>query len=238
MTKLLVKKLPFRINMWFNSLHKIHLTSAFIAGVSFGFSQSYFHSPNNTLIENTVLDAQVTMNITQVHPSNDTLLFFWTKLSVDMPVEWEANICDNSNCYTALENSGITLPVLPGDDGLMLIHCTPHLTEGTATIRYTLYEENTPSQIDTLTWIIHAGSAGVYSNLISSVKIWSVDNTLYLEGEIEKFNTLRIIDLSGNILFQSPIENQKAIEIPSFPSNLLIVEIRGDNNIYRQKIIF
>lgn len=221
-----------------NNLNLIILTSAIFVGVRIGFSQSYYHSPNDTLIENTILDAQVTLNITQIHPGADTLHFYWNKLSIDMPLEWEANICDNSNCYTSLEDSGVTLPVLPGDDGLMLIHCTPHTVEGTATIRYTIFEENSPAQVDTLTWIINATIAGINSNQSEAIFIWTSENQLHFEGQTEQFNKIRLYDSSGKLRFESTFEEEKTFFIPTLSSSVIFVELSGENRIYRQKILF
>jgi len=237
MIRLASGNLLYLINMRMKYLKIIILASTFFVGVRNGFSQSYYHSPNDTLIENTILDAQVTMNITQVHQGNDTLHFFWNKLSVVMPFEWEANICDNSNCYTSLENSGATLPVLPGDDGLMLIHCTPHSVEGTATIRYTIFEEDSPSQVDTLTWIINATSAGINSVQNDANFIWVYENVLHVDGQTEQFNKICIFDPSGKILYESVNNGEKTFLIPSITSSLFYVELSGENKIYRQNIL-
>ncbi len=201
------------------------------------YGQNYFHSPNDTLIANTILDGQVTMNITQIHPNNDTLHFNWNKLDVVLPFGWEANICDNSNCYTSLVDSGTTLPVLPGDDALMLIHCTPHITEGTAIIRYTISEENTPLQIDTLTWIINATVAGINSTSSISPKIWVYENELHLDEFATDFSSLVIYNSIGEAVFNTQLLSEKIIPLPLLTPSIYFVQLVGDSNILTQKII-
>ena len=201
------------------------------------FSQNYFHSPNDTLIANTILDGQVTMNITQIHPNNDTLHFSWNKLDVVMPFGWEANICDNSFCYPSLENSGTTLPVLPGDNGLMLIHCTPHITEGSAIIRYTISEANTPWQIDTLTWIINATVAGITSNHAISPKIWTYKNDLYFDEISTDYNSLIIYNSLGEAVFDTKFSTENIFHLPLLTPSIYFVQLVGDSNILTQKII-
>lgn len=201
------------------------------------YGQNYFHSPNDTLIANTILDGQVTMNITQIHPNNDTLHFNWSKLDVVMPFGWEANICDNSNCYTSLVDSGTTLPVLPGDDALMLIHCTPHITEGSAIIRYTISEENTPLQIDTLTWIINATVAGINSTSSISPKIWVYENELHLDEFATDFSSLVIYNSIGEAVFNTQLLSEKIIPLPLLTPSIYFVRLEGDSNIFTQKII-
>ena len=201
------------------------------------YGQNYFHSPNDTLIANTSLDGQVTMNITQIHPNNDTLHFNWNKLDVVMPFGWEANICDNSNCYTSLVDSGTTLPVLPGDDALMLIHCTPHITEGTAIIRYTISEENTPLQIDTLTWIINATVAGINSTSSISPKMWVYKNELHLDEFATDFRSLVIYNSIGEAVFDTKFLTKKIISLPLLTPSIYFVRLEGDSNIFTHKII-
>src|SRR5574343_852877 len=87
---------------------RVFILSFFVS--FFGSSQGYFHSPNDTLWASTTLGQQVTMNITQVHTTNDTLQFIWQKVNVDLPFGWEATICDNSNCNLALIDGDTTLP--------------------------------------------------------------------------------------------------------------------------------
>ena len=201
------------------------------------YGQNYFHSPNDTLIANTILDGQVTMNITQIHPNNDTLHFNWSKLDVAMPFGWEANICDNSFCYPSLENAGSTLPVLPGDDGLMLIHCTPHITEGTAIIRYTISEANTPFQIDTLTWIINATVAGINSTSSISPKIWVYKNELHLDEFATDFSSLVIYNSIGEAVFDTKFSTENIFPLPLLTPSIYFVRLEGDSNIFTQKII-
>lgn len=201
------------------------------------YGQNYFHSPNDTLIANTILDGQVTMNITQIHPNNDTLHFNWNKLDVVLPFGWEANICDNSFCYTSLVDSGTTLPVLPGDNGLMLIHCTPHITEGSAIIRYTISEANTPWQIDTLTWIINATVAGITSNHAISPKIWTYKNDLYFDEISTDYNSLIIYNSLGEAVFDTKFSTENIFHLPLLTPSIYFVQLVGDSNILTQKII-
>jgi hypothetical protein len=201
------------------------------------YGQNYFHSPNDTLIANTSIDGQVTMNITQIHPNNDTLHFSWNKLDIIMPFGWEATICDNSNCYTSLVDYGTTLPVLPGDGGLMLVHCTPHITEGTAIIQYTISEANTPFQIDTLTWIINATVAGINSTSSSFPKIWVNNSQLHIEELSGKFNSLVIYNALGQIAFESQINTEKIIQLPALIPTIYFIKLVGESAVFSQKII-
>lgn len=228
--------------MWFVKGNKVYWQLVMVV-VLFGtttpmcYAQSYFHSTNDSLISNTSVNNSVTMNITQVHPNNDTLQFVWKKLSVSMPNDWTANICDNNTCFPSLIDSSTTLPVLPGDNGLMLIHCYPNTNAGTGIIRYTIYEVHTPQQVDTLTWIIHAEStAGMNKPALTNPVYTLNGNQFQLSGSNSEFTKLTLLDLNGKEVFSSAIPSSLRVEFPPLPTDFYFVILSGNKTILRQKI--
>ncbi|ASS47377.1 MAG: hypothetical protein A3D31_16165 [Candidatus Fluviicola riflensis] len=200
-------------------------------------AQSYYHSPNDTLISNTTVNNSVTMNITQVHPTNDTLQFVWKKLSVSMPNDWTATICDNNTCFPSLIDSSTTLPVLPGDDGLMLVHCYPNTNAGTGMIRYTIYEIHSPLQVDTLTWIINAESTVGISESVSINPAYTIiGDQFQLTDSKSEFTNLTLLDLNGKEVFSSSISASICLEMPLLPAHFYYLILSGNNTIIRQKI--
>lgn len=227
--------------MWFVKLfHKIYwqlvvVVVLFSAAATIGYTQTYSHSPNDTLISNTTVNNSVTMNITQVHPNNDTLQFVWKKFSVSMPNDWTATICDNNTCFPSLIDSSTTLPVLPGDDGLMLVHCYPNTNAGIGIIRYTIYEIHSPQQVDTLTWIINAESTAGISESISANQAYAIiGNQFQLTDSNSKLTNLTLLDLNGKEVFSSGIS--ACVELPILPANFYYLVISGNQTIIRQKI--
>jgi len=199
------------------------------------FGQGYYHSPNDTLIAVTSLDQQVTLNITQIHTSNDTLQFVWEKLNVTMPIEWEATICDNSNCYLSLVDAGTTLPVLPGDDGLLLIHCTPHTVMSVGIIQYTMYEISSPNDIDTLTWIINASGLSVITNSKQKEYFVVSKNQLVWMGNPFTNATISIISMTGQQIEETSLNSSEPLNLNLQNGNYWIL-MKTDSNFYNQKI--
>ena len=224
--------------------HILKLIQQFVPVVIISFittgiavSQSYYHSPNDTLISNTTVNNSVTMNITQVHPNNDTLQFVWKKYYVSMPNDWTATICDNTTCYPSLIDSSTTLPVLPGDDGLMLVHCYPNTNAGTGVIRYTIYEIHSPLQVDTLTWIIHAQSTAGISEFTSLNDTYTlIGNQFQLTNPKSKFTDLTLLDLNGKEVFSHGIPTSLCVEFPPISANFYYLILSGNKTIIRQKI--
>lgn len=203
-----------------------------------GNTQGYYHSPNDTLWASTVLDQQVTMNITQVHTSNDTLQFVWQKLLVDLPFGWDATICDNSNCNLALIDGDTTLPVLPGDDGLLLIHCTPQITTGVGIIQYTMFEINQPTQLDTLTWIIEANELSLDEKFNVSGELFLKKDCLIWLGEKLMHPTVNALCMNGSKVELIYNEALNEISLKKLKPGFYWITIEDQGKNYYQKIYY
>lgn len=131
-------------------------TAIFFIAVQISFAQSYTHSPNDSIVANATYDDFNVYNIIQNHTTNDTLIFKWKKYFVNLPNTWEASICDVGHCYSTIVDSSTTDPIVTGDNGLISLHLNPHWQAGTGIVQVLFWEQKTPSQIDTLSWIITA----------------------------------------------------------------------------------
>lgn len=218
---------------------KLQALVIFMASACILNAQSYTNSPGDSMTQTTTLGAHaVVMNITQVHPTSDTLHFHWKKLSVSMPAGWAASICDNGLCFTSLVDSGMMIPIVPGDDGLMSIHCQADSNPGIGIIRYTLYEEKTSSKVDTLTWIVNANPNGIESVNNGNLKIHCASGNLSLSEIDNRFSHLEIYDVSGRLLMQDDIhqnENRYNVTLPN--KVVYILRLSGTYGDYSQKII-
>ncbi len=216
----------------------ILLIVAFVATINYSFGQSYSHSPNDSIITNANLDFYSVFNITQLHPTNDTLYFKWNKVSASVPSTWEVSICDNGHCNLTLVDSGAMDPVYIGDIGLMSLHVNPHFETGTAIIRYSIYTTNTPSQVDTLTWIISAsGATGIAAINYLQPSISINNQTLYLNNIDKQFTTLQIIDLDGKLIYHTNIKDTKEQHyIPNINSPFVVVQLNGNRVSHKLKI--
>lgn len=127
-------------------------------------AQSYALEPGDTVEMWGMMEDLATLTIEQHNVTGDTLRLKWEKVSESVPQGWEASNCDNAICNTTLVDSGAMNPVYAGEYGLMLLHVTPHVNEGTAVIRYAVWDMAMPEQRDTLTYILHVdGTMGTAS---------------------------------------------------------------------------
>lgn len=214
---------------------QILVVAIIIATTNVLLAQSFYHSPNDTIISNANFDDVSVYNITQVHTINDTIVFKYYKYSVSMPASWEALLCDNTTCHPDLTDSS-TMVAVPGDNGLMSLHLNPHFEAGTGIIRYLFFDTNTPFQVDTLTWIISSG-ATITSALTSENPIITLLNqTLSVKNSDARFDKLRILDMNGRLIYHASINKSEQFTIPNFQTPLFIVQLYGNKLFYQQKM--
>src|SRR5688572_3464404 len=121
-------------------------------------AQSYSIFPDDTISTTGIMEDMATLTIQQINNSAGTLQLQWQKVSESVPTNWEANVCDNLLCYTSLVDSGMMNPVPPSNYGFLLMHITPHVSYGTAVIRYAVWDMISPLLKDTLTYILTVNS--------------------------------------------------------------------------------
>lgn len=208
-----------------------------IAMTQISIAQSYYHSPNDTIIGNAVFDDVGVFNILQNHTANDTLFFKWKKLLVLLPSTWEASICDVGHCYSTIVDSSESDPIYPGDIGIMSLHLNPHSEAGTGFARVLFWENHTPTIIDTLTWIISANSfLGLTDNYKNAIKIYPNPATqkIILETDIDNNEYIYIIiNQDGKILEQNRnYQKNNELDISNLPIGIYELQ-----SIYNHKII-
>lgn len=214
--------------------HIILSVVALFVATDISFAQTYSISPNDTFeVVGTMEDLQ-TLTISQVNNTTDTLYFKWEKISESVPSNWEASVCDNFVCYTVLMDSGATNPVYPTESGFILLHVTPHVTYGTAIIRYAIWDIENPTRRDTLTFITTVNEPSGISETehknIFSVFPNPASNSVTIISEQPSGFEFCIADASGRRI-SSGISNTEAavVSIENFPNGIFLISISESN---------
>ena len=148
---------------------KVGIAVALVTAPAFVNGQSYNITPNDTLIVNAPFNDLNHFTIQQNNLTSGSLIFSWQQILLDIPTGWTANLCDNGHCYPGFPLSGTMDTIFVGAYGLMSIGVDPDTISGTAIIQYAVWEENTPAQADTLTWIITANrTTGILESKIKN----------------------------------------------------------------------
>jgi hypothetical protein len=209
------------------------LIVVFATTINISMAQSYHHSPNDTIISNAPFDDVSVFNIIQVHTIADTIQFKWEKQSVYLPATWEATLCDYAHCYTTLEDTGTTDPIVYGGDGLMSLHINPYFQAGTGIIRYSIYATNSPFQVDTLTWIITATApSGIEKTSDSQPLIYNVRNQIVCKNLNNNYSRALLYDLNGRLLLDKNISSDEvALFTEEYHQQLLILRLVGKQDL-------
>ncbi|MBL7773618.1 MAG: T9SS type A sorting domain-containing protein [Chitinophagaceae bacterium] len=214
---------------------------AFLVTTQITIAQSYYHTPNDSIVANAVFDDVGVYNIIQSHPTNDTLYFKWKKHYINLPATWEASICDVGHCYTTIVDSSSLDAIYPSDNGLISLHLNPHFEAGTGVIQVLFWETSTSTTIDTLTWIITAnGSLGFTNTNTNQIKFYPnpSNNFIRVETNLEDKFILQILNIEGKAI-QTNTYNQKNIEldISHFTNGLYQFQLIHGNQVINKQFI-
>lgn len=224
-----------------NNLKGILAAVLSVAG-SFSLAQTYNITPGNTFIGIAPFNTPSHFNILQNNLTSGSLVFSWEQISINIPQGWTANLCDNGHCYTGFPVSGTMDTVFNGDYGLMSVAINPDTIAGYATIKYVVWEANSPSQKDTLTWIISAnGFTGFYSPLVENV--FSVypnpanEKLNILSNFNEKFSVSIFNSLGDKIYSDHELDYYK-LPVTNWKNGIYFISFFDKNNFIKtQKII-
>ncbi len=200
-------------------------------------AQSYTTSPTDTIETATSFDILKVLTFTQVHTAADTVLLAWQKLSVSKPSTWEISLCDYAHCYTTLPDSGQMDPILPGDDGLISLHVKAHDTNGTAVIRCAVWDLKNTAHRDTLTWIINCYPTAVNNFTANNFLVYAHRKTIYLNNPNTVYTQVMLCDLTGKMVFNSPVfYDKQAFDLSYLNDDMYILILNGEKRTEKQKI--
>lgn len=144
-----------------------------------------------------------------IHIKNESasvLKLKYKKVSVDYPATWDVSFCDNVNCSNSFSDTGVMFDIPVGDaESSLKLSTFPNGFADTAIVKYSIWDVNTPSKIDTMVFNIYV-RWGVGLNLLSNYA------TIFPNPSINTFNIQSASTISGIEMFslagvKMPIQN-------------------------------
>ena len=201
------------------------------------YCQGYTLTPSDSIVAGVAMDALKVATISEAYTGADTLHLAWHKVAAVIPAGRDATLCDYSNCYTYMPDSGNMNPVLPGDAGLLSLHITPHVAYGTAIIRYTVWDRRAPLLKDTLTWVITCMNSATEAVQCNYAQVYNYGRRLYISGNTFINASLSVYSLTGGLMLTKAIEYAaEEIDLSLLPCGFYTVTITGQNGMGRKKI--
>lgn len=214
--------------------------AAILAATDISFAQSYSNVPNDTINKVGMMEDLETLSIQQLNNTSGSIQLKWKKVSELVPANWDANVCDNAFCNTSLVDSGTMNPVHPTEYGLLLLHITPHITYGTAIIRYAVWDVANPSLKDTLTYIltVNATSGIAEAENKNAFRVFPnpAKENINIISKVQTGFQFLITDVSGKEIEKGISKtNSISVSTESLPNGLYTVSIFIENKIINTK---
>jgi hypothetical protein len=204
-------------------------------------AQSYSITPNDTFLLDGTMEDQQTLTISLLNTSNEQLVLAWREISVNMPDYWEAAVCDNKICYAGLEDSGTMNGIGPSESSFLLLHITPHVNDGQAVVRYSVWDMDAPLKQDTLTFILNVKKLSVVSKVSSNEAVILFPNPVRDELHIMTDSTVHfkysVFDMNGRSLIDGSSEYGRVFSTQSLAKGIYYITIVTDNFTITKRLI-
>ena len=219
---------------------KIGFAVAFATAATFACGQSYSLYPADSIVANAPFDDLTHFNILQNNLTEDSLTLSWQQISLDIPIGWTGYLCDNGQCYIDFPNSGTMNTVYSGEYGLMAVGINPLQIEGTAFIQYTVWDQNFPAQVDTLTWVIDAsGVSKLYIsetdfsfNIFPNIAYKNITISTNLKDGFQYM----IFDLNGKLVVKgNSFSNIEILPVENFANGNYTISIFNKIKVFTTK---
>ena len=160
----------------------------------------------------------------------------YEKVLVDYPSGWGSPaFCDNVGCYLTFVDSGKFSDIAPGEKASIKISISAQGVADTATIKYAVWDVNTPSVRDTLTFnVMVRWSAGAHLTCMPQQAIYPVPADQQLQVNTLGVDYIEILSLSGQKVMQYyPNADWSRLDIALLNQGSYVIVLRG-NNIHRK----
>ncbi|MBS1683989.1 MAG: T9SS type A sorting domain-containing protein [Bacteroidetes bacterium] len=226
-----------------NFLKSTVLLGLMLALTNISVAQSYSITPNDTAEISGMKEDLLSLMISQLNTSNDTIRLKWQKVSEVVPANWDATICDNAICYGNLVDSGRMTSTAPGATSFLLLHVTAHVNSGTAIVRYAVWNPVVGTHRDTLTFIVNASATTGISEAdrFSDMRMYPnpVTDVLQVTTDREAGFEIRVTDISGKQVRVSKTSSSSlSVSTKDLPAGFYYVTLWDNNTtISTHKII-
>lgn len=119
-----------------------------------GNAQTYTLSPGPVVSGTLVVGGVLELPIYMQNRGNDSILLKYELISNTCDPSWTVTVIDNQSSYASVIPSGTMMPVAPQEDGFLRLDFYPFQTTGSATVKYKIWDDAFPLEIDTLTYLI------------------------------------------------------------------------------------
>jgi hypothetical protein len=209
-----------------------------------GQATTFTVTPSNTIAHDVEEDDYVDFTVYFTNTTGSNINYKWSTVSNSLPSGWNLTLCDYPSCFPYVPNSGSMDPVSPGAQGLLKLTVNPGTGNlGAGSVVFSVWDENFPTQKETITMEVNA-IVGIEDQLLASqVKLYPNPATdrLFLShsfGTLES-GLLSILDLNGAEVMKVAVGSTatQEVNISTLPAGMYMVRYQTSDASLTQKVV-
>lgn len=197
--------------------------------------RTYTVTPSNTIVSTSnPVDDFLKFYIYQENKTDRGLVLGWSRISKDIPTEWDYSLCDLGTCYPGIPDGDVMDTVPAHEQAFLAINLYPYGVEGTAHIVIAVWDVDNPEIRDTLTWTITAkAQADVVSVAAQNetLRLYPnpAHNRLSINSELGVMREVRIINTLGAEVLRADLSNTADIDVSSLSAGVYRIVLTTDD---------
>lgn len=215
---------------------------------SFGaiHAQDFGYEPAQELYTDLETDSYNFAHIDIVPPGG--IQFGWETVENTLPDGWTYSLCDYTDCYTNIPDDGMMTVISPseassGVKGFLKITVDPGLVEGTATVKFYVYNSADYDEGDTITFTFnHSSSLSVDGLTAKTLTVYPnpASDYLYIENQTVDHFDFQLMNLVGEVVYEGAVQSahQMKVDVSAFESGIYFLGyISKDGIRHTQKVL-
>lgn len=209
-----------------------------------GQATTFSVTPSNTIAHDVEEDDYVDFTVYFTNNSGSPINYKWSTVSNNLPSGWNLTLCDYPSCFPYVPNSGSMDPVAAGGQGLLKLTVNPGTGNiGAGSVVFTVWDENYPTNKETITMEVNA-IVGIQDQLLAgAVKLYPnpANDRLFLShnfGTLEP-GTLTITDLQGAEMMTVNVNavSTQEISLATLSAGMYMVRYHTADASMTQKVV-
>jgi len=201
-----------------------------------GIAQTFSAVPGPLLVQEVAFNQANECYIHLNNPSGAPLQLRWRRLEMNLPHDWNVDLCDYGLCYAGIPSNGTMNPIQDTVEAYLKLIVQPNNSAGTGWLWFRAYELGNDSNFVDVYFSLHTpGTSGVTApDIAVDVRVFPnpASDAFFLENKME-YQTpapARILNAMGIVLWEQTIaaEQTVRVEAAGWARGVYFVEIAGE----------
>lgn len=219
-------------------------TFCLILGFAFtGFAQDFlFNGDQHVTIEMDGYTATEYIYIST--PAPEAITYEFVQESNTMPIEWQFSLCDYTNCYIGIPNSGTMTPISlseaeGGTEGYFMLTIMNQGISGSGTVELWVYDSNDYERGAFVSWTVnYVGEVSVDENAAAAIQVYPNPTTDVLNVKVQGAFTGEILNELGQNVLALKGTSTQSFDVSGLDAGIYFVSIQtATGDLMRQRLV-